>query len=89
LLAMLQDMSLSQKDEPKQRKLTKEDKALAEKIQRLRREQGLSQEELSVKLGKHASYIVYIETGRRGLSLPMVYKLARILRVAVKELFDF
>ncbi len=82
-------MGFFQKDQTKIRKLTKEDKALAEKVQRLRHERGITQEELSIKLGRNASYIAYIETGRRGLSLPMVYKLARVFKINLKELFDF
>ncbi len=82
-------MQISKQKPPKQRRLTKEDKALAEKIQRLRREREITQEELSEKIGMHASYISYIETHRRGLSLPMIYKITRILKIKLRDLFDF
>ena len=75
--------------EVKRRKLNKYDKALAKKIRALRIEQGLSQEELAGRLGVNLSYITYIETLRRGMSLPMVYKVAQILGVKVKDLFEF
>lgn len=71
------------------RELKKEDYLLAEKIQRFRRERGMTQEELSEKIDRNASYIAYVETHRRGLSLPVVYKLAKVLRVKLKDLFDF
>lgn len=82
-------MAFFHRTETNSRRLTKEDKALAENIQRLRREQELTQEALSEKLGKNPSYIAYIETHRRGLSLPMVYKIAKVLKVKLKDLFDF
>jgi len=77
------------KEKDNTRKLSKEDALLAEKIQRVRRERNITQEDLSLKLGRNPSYIAYIETGRRGLSLPMVYKLARVLKIKLKDLFDF
>ncbi len=82
-------MSFLGNDSAKTRELKKEDYALAEKIQRFRRERGMTQEELSEKIGRNSSYIAYVETHRRGLSLPVVYKLARVLKVKLKELFDF
>ena len=86
---MLIDVSLFHKNESHVRKLTREDRALGERIQLLRRQHGLTQEELSERLGKKASYITYIETHRRGLSLPMVYETARVLKVKLRDLFDF
>jgi len=82
-------MGFFTKEEYNTRKLTKDDALLAEKIQQLRREKDFTQEALSLKLGRNPSYIAYIETGRRGLSLPMVYKLARVLKIKLKDLFDF
>ncbi len=72
----------------KRRKLTREDKKLAGNIRRLRIERGLTQEELSGMLGANLSYIAYIETHRRGLSLPMLYKIAKLLGVSVAKLFE-
>ncbi len=73
----------------RQRKLTKEDKKLAMCIRELRVEKGLSQEELSGRIGANLSYIAYVETNRRGLSLPMIYKIARVFGVKVGDLFQF
>ena len=72
----------------KKRKLTRGDKKLAKRIRGLRIKQGLTQEKLSVLLGANPSYIAYIETHRRGLSLPMLYKVAKILDVPVAKLFE-
>lgn len=82
-------MQFFSKVKPNQRKLTKEDRLLAENIQRLRRKRDISQEELSTKLGFSASYIAFIETGRRGTTLPVLYKLAKIFDIKLKDLFDF
>lgn len=73
----------------KQRTLTKEDKKLAKRIKEIRKEKGMSQEELSNKIGANLSYVVYLETGRRGISLPMLYKISKALGVKTKDLFTF
>jgi transcriptional regulator with XRE-family HTH domain len=77
------------KKEILQRKLTREDRKLAKRIKDLRRQRGMSQYDLSLLLGKNHNYISYIETGRRAVSLPMVYRIAKALRVSVKDLFDW
>lgn len=73
----------------RQRQLTVEDKKLAKRIKEIREFKNIKQEELSLRIDANPSYIVFIETGRRGLSLPMVYKVAKALKVAPKDLFDF
>lgn len=73
----------------RQRRLTREDKKLARQIRRLREKRSLSQEELSSRIGANLSYIAYVETDRRGLSLPMLYKVAKVFGVKVKDLFSF
>ena len=55
----------------------------------MRIERGLSQEELSLRLGFNVSYIAYVETHRSGVSLPTLYKIAKIFEVKVKDLFTF
>ncbi len=67
------------------RELTKEDVLLAERIKRLRRERGLTQAELSDLLGMNASYITQVEAKQQGLSLPMVYRLAKIFHLSLQE----
>jgi transcriptional regulator with XRE-family HTH domain len=74
---------------PARRELTKEDVLLAERIKRLRRERGLTQEELSDLLGMNTSYITQVEAKQQGLSLPMVYRLAKIFHLSLQEFFSF
>ena len=56
-------------------------------IQRLRREQKLSQEELSFRSGRTRAYLSGLEAGRRNATLLTLEQLARALGVGVIDLF--
>jgi len=73
---------------PARRKLTREDVLLAQRIKQLRKERGLTQEELSDILGMNTLYITQVEAKQQGLSLPMVYRIAKVLNVTLSELFS-
>jgi len=73
---------------PARREFMKEDVLLAKRIKRLRRERGLTQEELSDLLAMNASYITQVEAKQQGLSLPMVYRLAKIFHLSLQEFFS-
>lgn len=73
---------------PARRALTKEDRLLAQRIKQLRRERGLTQEELSDLLGVNTSYITQVEAKQQGLSLPMIYRLAKVFHLSLKEFFS-
>ncbi len=74
---------------PARRELTKEDRLLAERIKQLRKQHELTQEELSDMLGMNASYITQVEARQQGLSLPMVYRLAKVFHLTLEEFFSF
>lgn len=74
---------------PARRELTKEDVLLAKRIRQLRQAQGLTQEELSDLLSMNTSYITQVEAKQQGLSLPMVYRLAKIFHLSLHEFFSF
>ena len=57
-------------------------------IQRLRREKGWSQEDLSFESGIHRTYISGIERGVRNPTLTIVGKLAKTLDVPPGTLLD-
>lgn len=76
-------------EKSRQRQLMKEDKLLANKIRQLREERGLTQKELAERIGKHYFYVTAIETHMRGLSLRMIFRIAKALGIGVKDLFDF
>ena len=61
---------------------------LSARIEKLRRERGLKQEQLAAKAGLHRAYFWDIENGRN-ISIKTAYKIARALDVPLKDLFDF
>jgi len=73
---------------PARRKLTREDVLLAQRIKQVRKERGLTQEELSDILGMNMLYITQVEAKQQGLSLPMVYRIAKVLNMPLRELFS-
>jgi len=63
-------------------------KKLGGKIERLRKEKGLTQEELAEKAGLHRAYFWDIENGRN-ISIKTAYQISRALEVGLSELFNF
>lgn len=59
-----------------------------EKIRELRKEQGISQEELSYKADLHRTYIGMIERAEKNITLINIEKIAKALNVDLKELFN-
>lgn len=57
------------------------------KIQKLRKQAGLTQEELAVKVHLSRTHIGHIEQGRKSPSIEVLEKIARTLKVKVKDLF--
>ncbi|MDE6231344.1 MAG: helix-turn-helix transcriptional regulator [Muribaculaceae bacterium] len=57
------------------------------KVQQLRKELGISQEELAYRAGFHRTYIGMIERAERNITLSNIKKLADALNVNIKDLF--
>lgn len=57
------------------------------KIQSIRKQLGLSQEELAYKVGFHRTYVGMIERGERNITLNNLKKLATALGLEIKDLF--
>lgn len=70
-------------------KLTKKDYRLGRKVRKLRKEKGITQEQLAEKVNVSTTWIGYIETGYRRPNLKMIYKIATALNVKVKDIFPF
>jgi len=69
-------------------KTTKETlKSLGKKVQKLRQERNLTQEDLAHELGISRVYMGYIEQGRESPSLKLLMKMARKFGVSVEDLF--
>ncbi len=62
-------------------------RVLGKKIQKKRHEMRLNQEELAEKIGISRAYMGYIEQGRNTPSLEVLEKLARVLKVSIRDLF--
>lgn len=62
---------------------------LGEKIRKARVSRKISQEELAYQAKSDYSYINQIEAGKRNPSVKRVAEIARVLKISLKELFDF
>jgi len=62
-------------------------KALGNRIATVRRERGVTQEQLAEQTGFTSITIGYIEQGRRSPRIATVFKIAECLKVPVAELF--
>ena len=60
-----------------------------QKIQKVRKEAGISQEQLAAKLAMHRTYIGMIERGERNPTIRTLYKIAKALGVKSSELLPF
>ncbi len=56
-------------------------------VQRLRRDKGLSQEELAHRAEIHQTYLSGVEGGKRNPSVMVLARIAAALRVDIEELF--
>ena len=62
-------------------------RAFAQKMKRLRLKKGWSQEELAKRADLHRTYIGSIERNERNVSLLNIERIAKALKVSIKELF--
>lgn len=60
-----------------------------DKVRELRKELGISQEELSYKADLHRTYIGMIERAEKNITLINIEKIAKALNVEVAELLKF
>ena len=70
---------------PRQLSVTKR---FGERIRTLRKERGLSQEDLAELCGLDRTYISGIERGLRNVALRNIDALAKALDVSISDLFD-
>lgn len=59
-----------------------------QEVQRLRNEKGLSQEQLAEIAHVHRTYIGMIERTEKNITLLNIEKIAKALKVNIKDLFD-
>ncbi len=63
-------------------------KLYGERLKAFRKEKGLSQEDLGFKSSLHRTYISEVERGRRNISIVNISKIAKALKLSIKEFFD-
>lgn len=62
---------------------------IGQRIRKMRKAQGLSQDELASKIGISTTHMSHIETGNTKLSLPVLVDIATVLEVRTDDLlFD-
>ncbi len=59
-----------------------------DKVREIRKEKGLSQEELSFKADLHRTYIGMIERAEKNITLVNIEKIANALEVSINDLFN-
>lgn len=59
-----------------------------QRVRKLRRERGFSQESLALASGLDRTYVGGVERGERNISLINIYKIAYAIGTPVKELFE-
>ncbi len=64
-------------------------KRFGQRVRFLRKEKGLTQEQLSFEIDADNSYIANIENAHRDIPLSRVNKIAKALGISLKELFDY
>lgn len=62
---------------------------LGAKIRGIRKSKKMSQEELAFQAKIDYSYLNAIEAGKRNPSVKRVAEIARVLKISLKNLFDF
>jgi transcriptional regulator with XRE-family HTH domain len=62
-------------------------KKLGKRIAELRKKKGFSQEAFAHECGFHRSYMGAVERGEKNITLAMVNKVAKALRISLSELF--
>ncbi len=62
---------------------------IGKNIRKHRMERGLSQEKLAEMIGASDKFIGHIERFERNVSLRKLIKIAQVLKIELKELFEF
>jgi len=70
-------------------KTTELHRKFGRRIQELRRERGMTQEDLAGEVGVDRSYMGFLERGEKNATLDKIGKIAKAFQIKLKELFDF
>ena len=61
---------------------------IGERIRKLRKTTGLSQEKFALKIGMDRSYFASVEMGKRNVAIINLEKIAKGLKVSLSKLFE-
>lgn len=64
-------------------------KALGENLREIRLNKALTQEYVALESGISRSHIAMIESGKRDVTISVLFKISRALNITLKELFEF
>ena len=62
---------------------------LGKQLKIIRKEKGLTQEQLAEKVGIHPTYVGKLEGGKSNLSTLLLFKISRALDVKLSKIFEF
>lgn len=62
---------------------------VGERIKELRTNSGFSQEELAIRCGLDRTYITYVETAKKNVTIETLFKITNSLNITLKDFFDF
>ena len=62
---------------------------LGNRIRQLRKNLKLTQAQLADKAGLSTNFIALLENGKRSASVDTLFRISKVLKVELKELFDF
>lgn len=62
---------------------------LGESLKKYRLDANLTQEKLAEIVGIHPTYVGKLESGKNNVSVKMLYKISRALKVKLSDIFDF
>lgn len=68
--------------------ISKLHKQFGERIQQLRAEREMTQEDLAFKVGVDRSYMGFVERGARNPTLDKIGKITQVLKVSLSEFFE-
>ena len=62
---------------------------LGKALKTIRLDKGMTQEVLAEKVGIHPTCVGKLESGKNNVSVKMLFKISRALRVKLSDIFDF
>lgn len=59
------------------------------RLRELREQQGMTQEDLGIKVGVSRQTIISLERGKYNPSISLAFRLARTFNLTIEDIFDF